>query len=101
MGAERPSRQLRARGELGVRALGATVGRLDRTEQLLLQDVGVLVIELLVGLAQAGHRVSDLLDGNREVAQNLLSAFGGRVCHLSKRLVRSRVEIENARSSSR
>src|ERR1700733_904940 len=78
---EGPGPQPRARRELGVGALGTTVGRLDGAEELLLQLVRVLVIELLVRLSQGRHRLGDLVDRNRQIAQYLLSSFGGCVGH--------------------
>ena len=57
--------------ELGVGAPRAAVGGLHRAEQLLLQHVGGLLVELLVGLAEGGQRLGDLLDRDGEVAQDL------------------------------
>jgi hypothetical protein len=42
-------------GELGVGALRAAVGELNGPEQRLLEPIGVVVVELLVRLAQAGE----------------------------------------------
>jgi hypothetical protein len=43
-------------GELGVGYLRASVGGLHRTEELCLQPVGVVGVQLVVGLGQAGER---------------------------------------------
>ena len=74
---------------------------LDGTKELFLEHVAVLLVQLLVGLPQGRQRIGDLVNGNREVTQHLLSSFGGCVCHQPQRLVRSRVESENGRSSPR
>ena len=65
-------------GELGVRALGAPVGRLHRAEELLLEPVGALVVERLIRIAQRSERDGDLVDGLGDLVQQLLS---GRIRH--------------------
>ncbi len=65
----------------GVRPLRAAVGDLDRPEQLLLELVGVLLVELLVRLAERGERDGQLVDRLRDDVEEVLARFGVRVGH--------------------
>src|SRR2546427_235161 len=56
---ERPPGHPVALGELRVRAPRAPVGELDGPEELLLEPVGAVLVELLVGLAEARERDPD------------------------------------------
>ena len=68
-------------GELGVGALRSAVGHLNRPEQLLLELVGGVLIETLVGLAQGREREPDLISCVCDGIEQLLAGFRGGVCH--------------------
>ncbi len=78
---ERPGGEAVAGGELGVDALRAPVGELDRPEELLLEPLGRVVVELLVGLAQIGQRGPELVGRRGERVEHLLPALRRRVAH--------------------
>jgi len=70
-----------ARGERGVRALSAAVGDLDGAEELLLEPLGALLVELLVGLTERGERHSELFDRGRYRIEQPLPRVRGGVRH--------------------
>ena len=63
-----------ALGELGVGKLRATVGDLHRTEELLLQSVGVPGVQILVGLGQARERKPEFVRRLGQRVEQLLPA---------------------------
>jgi hypothetical protein len=68
-------------GEPVVGPLGAAVGHLDGPEELLLEPVGVLLVELLVGVTQRRERDRELIRRGGNVVEELLSGFGGVIGH--------------------
>ncbi|HEV2769323.1 MAG TPA: hypothetical protein VGV40_03980 [Solirubrobacteraceae bacterium] len=70
-----------AGGELGVGALGPAQGDLHRAEQVLLQLVGVVLVELLVGVAQGRERNTELVDRLGDGVEQLLPGVRADVGH--------------------
>src|SRR2546421_8145296 len=68
-----------------MRALCATVGSLNRPEQLPLELVGAVLIELLVRLAQRRERKPDLVSRSCDGVEQMLPHCGGLRHH--RRLV--------------
>ena len=71
---EGAAREPAALGEAGVGALRAAVGDLDGPEQLLLEAVGGVLVEQLVGAAERRQRDPDLVDRLGQVVEELLLA---------------------------
>ncbi len=61
------------------------VGALDRSEELRLQSVRVVLVELLVRGAEIGEREPDLCDGLCQSISQLLLRFLARIRHLAGR----------------
>ncbi len=85
MGGELAGLEAVASSERGVRALRPSEGHLHGPEQVLLELVGVVLVELLVGVAQGSERDPDLVDCLGDVVQELLAGFGADVGHLAQR----------------
>ena len=64
-----------------MRALQPTVGDLHGAEELLLEVVGVLLVELLVRRAERGQRRGELVDRVGDDVQQVLACFGVVVSH--------------------
>ena len=68
-------------GEAGVGAARPGVGRLDGPEELLLEPVGRVVIELLVGIAEQCQRGARAVGGLGDGVEQLAPGLGGDVGH--------------------
>ncbi len=82
---ERPARQAVALGERRVGALGAPVGLLHRAEQVLLEQVGVALVELLVGGAEGRERDRELIDRVSDRVEQCLAGLSDVVRHHRQR----------------
>ena len=78
---ERSRRQPVALCEARVGALRAPVGVLDRPEQRRLHRVGAVIVEQVVGGAEARERAGERLDGRGKVVEQLLARVRGQVGH--------------------
>jgi hypothetical protein len=68
-------------GEPVVGPLRAPVGHLDGPEELLFEAIGVLLVELLVGVAQRRERDRDVIRRVGDVVEELLSGFRRVIGH--------------------
>ena len=73
-----------ATGEVRVRALRSSETELHGSEDAVLEPLGVDLVEALVGLAQAGERVPELVDRFGEGVEQLLARIRGGVGHAAE-----------------
>ena len=78
---ERAARQTVALGEAGVGPPRAAVGDLDRPEELLLEPVGALLVELLVGVAERRERGAEEIGRLRDAVEQTLPRLLARIGH--------------------
>src|SRR4051794_10135323 len=72
-----------AAGEFAVGPSRAPVGHLDRTEELVLQAIGVVLVERLEGLAQSGQRLGEVVGGVAHLVEQLHPRLAAVVRHLA------------------
>jgi hypothetical protein len=68
-------------GELAVRALRSSVGRLQRPEEILFESLGAVLVEMLIRLTECGESEPQLLCRRRKRVEELLSRVRGGVGH--------------------
>ena len=84
-GLEGAAGQADALGEAGVHAPGAAVGELGRPEELLLEPVGGVGVELLVGGAERRERDAELVGRLGDPVEQVAAGVAGLVRHRPQR----------------
>jgi hypothetical protein len=68
-------------GELRMGPLSSTVSSLNRTEQLLLKAVGLLLVQLLICRAKRGERLAEMVGRIRQLVKESLARLYFRIRH--------------------